>query len=360
MPSSSLTTCCAHCRTVFRVTTAQLQAHAGQVRCGRCMQVFNALAELAPEPAPIETESASQSASQPVETSTPVEMAVAETPATVEPLSPEAVEAVLPSDVVADTAAEAVSEPELVPEPAAEPEAVEMQQDLSLRDSLPESVVDDAGAVANVVEAVDSRDAAMPDTVAAVEVAPEQVTTDTKADADNPFVQTPVDESSADPRRRGFAVAGVVLFTLLAAQAVFFYRSEVAARYPLAKQWLGSLCAQVGCTVTLPQQPQSILIEASDLQVSDPANPNRIQLTATLRNHAGHDLAYPALDLVLTNVNDHTLARRIFLPEDYLGGGRDVRAGIAANAEMTVRLALETGNLGAAGFRLAVLSAPAR
>ncbi len=346
---------------MFRVTTAQLQAHAGQVRCGRCMQVFNALAELAPEPAPIDTESIPQSASQPVEMHAPVEMAVAETPVTVEPLSPEAVAIGLPSDVVSDAAAESEPEPDAAPEPAAaEPEAVAALQDLSPRDSLPESVGDDAGAVANAGEAGDSRDADMPDAVAAVEAAPEQVTADTQADADNPFVQTPVDESSADPRRRGFAVAGAALLMLLAAQAVFFYRSEVAARYPLARQWLGSLCAQAGCTVALPQQPQSILIEASDLQVTDPANPNRIQLTATLRNHAGHDVAYPALDLVLTNVNDHTLARRIFLPEDYLGTGRDVRNGIAANAELTVRLALETGNLGAAGFRLAVLSAPVR
>jgi hypothetical protein len=110
--------------------------------------------------------------------------------------------------------------------------------------------------------------------------------------------------------------------------------------------------------VVLPQRPQLILIEASDLQVIDPANPNRIQLTATLRNHAGYEVAYPALDLVLTNVNDHTLARRIFLPDDYLAAGRDTGSGIAANAELTVRLGLETGNLGAAGFRLAVLAAP--
>ena len=153
-------------------------------------------------------------------------------------------------------------------------------------------------------------------------------------------------------------IAAGMLAVVLAAQAVFFYRSEVAVRLPLAKQGLVWLCAQAGCAVRLPQRPQSILIEASDLQVIDPANPSRIQLTATVRNHAGYDVAYPALDLVLTNVNDHTLARRIFLPADYLGAGSDIDAGIAANAEMTVRLALETGNLGAAGFRLAVLAAP--
>jgi hypothetical protein len=176
-------------------------------------------------------------------------------------------------------------------------------------------------------------------------------------DADNPFARPHAELRPAIPRRRLLIAAGM-LAVVLAAQAVFFYRSEVAARFPLAKQGLVWLCAQAGCAVRLPQRPQSILIEASDLQGIDPANPYRIQLTATLRNHAGYDVAYPALDLVLTNVNDHTLARRIFLPADYLGAGRDIDAGIAANAEMTVRLALETGNLGAAGFRLAVLAAP--
>jgi hypothetical protein len=176
-------------------------------------------------------------------------------------------------------------------------------------------------------------------------------------DADNPFARPHAELRPAIPRRRLMIAAGM-LAVVLAAQAVFFYRSEVAARFPLAKQGLVWLCAQAGCAVRLPQRPQSILIEASVLQVIDPANPNRIQLTATLRNHAGYDVAYPALDLVLTNVNDHTLARRIFLPADYLGAGRDVDSGVAANAEMTVRLALETGNLGAAGFRLAVLAAP--
>jgi len=81
-------------------------------------------------------------------------------------------------------------------------------------------------------------------------------------------------------------------------------------------------------------------------------------LTATLRNHAGHDLGYPALDLVLTNTKEHTLARRIFLPAEYLERGRDIAAGIPANAEITIRLDLDTGDLNPAGFRLDLLPAP--
>ncbi len=314
MASPSLTTRCAHCHTVFRVTTAQLQVHAGQVRCGRCMQVFNALSGLAPETAPVEA------VQEPV--SEPIAVVAAAAP---EPFEPPV------SAAPTDTASAPLQEQELLPEHqsginapvAAEPAITEAEE-------LP-----------------------------SMEAGPAPIPPVNAIDADNPFAGSQAESRPAPPRRRLF-IAGGMLAVVLAAQAVFFYRSEVAARFPIAKQGLGWLCAQAGCVVTLPQRPQSILIEASDLQVIDPANPNRIQLTATLRNHAGYDVAYPALDLVLTNVNDHTLARRIFLPADYLGAGRDAAAGIAANAEMTVRLALDTGNLGAAGFRLAVLASPLR
>lgn len=37
---------CPHCDTYFRVSSEQLAAHDGQVRCGRCTQIFNALERL--------------------------------------------------------------------------------------------------------------------------------------------------------------------------------------------------------------------------------------------------------------------------------------------------------------------------
>jgi predicted Zn finger-like uncharacterized protein len=309
MVASSLTTRCAHCHTVFRVTTAQLQVHAGQVRCGRCMQVFDALSGLALEPAPVEAVQESVSAPVAAATATAPELQVSTDPA--------------------DTLSAPLQE--LLPDPQSEIAA-------------PVSA-DEVVAVAGA--------GAFPPVEAGLEPMPSVE----GIDADNPFARPHAELRPAIPRHRLLIAAGM-LAVVLAAQAVFFYRSEVAAQLPLAKQGLVWLCAQAGCAVGLPQRPQSILIEASDLQVIDPANPSRIQLTATVRNHAGYDVAYPALDLVLTNVNDHTLARRIFLPADYLGAGGDIDAGIAANAEMTVRFALETGNLGAAGFRLAVLAAP--
>ena len=45
----SLVTRCPRCKTLYRVVPAQLQARGGQVRCGRCMHVFDGFDALAVE-----------------------------------------------------------------------------------------------------------------------------------------------------------------------------------------------------------------------------------------------------------------------------------------------------------------------
>jgi uncharacterized protein DUF3426 len=150
----------------------------------------------------------------------------------------------------------------------------------------------------------------------------------------------------------------VLLGVVLAAQMAYAFRSQLAARYPSIKGALIATCDLFGCAVTLPQRPDLVKIEASDVHLIDASKPSLIQLTATIRSYAGYDLAYPALDLVLTNANEHALARRIFLPEEYLDATRDARAGIPPRAEITVALDIDTGDLNAAGFRLDLLPAP--
>jgi len=44
----SMITRCPACATAFRVTESQLRARSGQVRCGRCGALFDALAALSP------------------------------------------------------------------------------------------------------------------------------------------------------------------------------------------------------------------------------------------------------------------------------------------------------------------------
>jgi len=164
------------------------------------------------------------------------------------------------------------------------------------------------------------------------------------------------------PQRRGggWALGVLLLLLALAVQGAYFYRSDIAASVPEARPYLDRICELLSCTAALPQRPRLISIEASDMQATDPANRGRIALTATLRNHAPIELGYPALDVVLTDTKDHTVARRIFLPAEYRDASKDARAGIPPNAEVTVRLDIDSGDLGAVGFRLDLLPAPTR
>ncbi len=270
----STVTQCPKCGTRFRVSTEQLAARHGQVRCGLCMTVFDGRETLS---------------------------GVAEPPP--------------PAASAPDAPAFRLEPPEpgiAAPEP---PRAI------------------DPGS--------DERDYGPP---------PEQLSFDD---------QILLEEEYA--RRRSaswWAVGSMLLLFVLLGQGAYVYRNDLASRFPGLKPHLARLCEPLHCTVTPPQRPNLLSIEASDLQFVDAKQPSRIRLTATLRNHAGYDVGYPALDLVLTNNMEHTLARRIFLPREYLEAGHDPAGGVAANAEITVRLDLDTGRLDAAGYRLNLLAAP--
>ena len=308
-----MVTRCPSCGTLFRVTPQQLQAHRGQVRCGRCMTVFDGFTMLATLP--------DQGAPE------PGSRAVPERASTIE-------RADAAPDLTVVSAQGAAGE-------EAGPARIA---------AAGEQVLEAAAASAPVLPGPPEAHAAVASVVATRELAP----VPEPADSSESTSQTDLPPA---PRRlsRGWLLGSALLLLMLGGQAFYAYRVELVANYPELKPVAHRFCEFLGCSVPLPQRPKLITIEASDLQVQDPLRPGVIQLTATLRNHAGVEVGYPALDLVLTNTKEHTLARRIFMPEEYLDRGRSAGAGLPANAEVTVRLALDTGDLGAAGFRLALL-----
>lgn len=333
----SIVTKCPSCGTTFRVTPQQLQAQHGMVRCGRCANVFDGFKTLA----------------------TLTETARSDTP------PPQ----VAPRDEASDAAAAARE----VATPAVAASAAEVRQGEEIRFDASAAVPAENPPLATEMphseeislEPAVELPAASPPPPAPPPEPEELVVFDTPASpaqatvAPQPLPIAPEAIVKRAPRRRtgGWVFGSLLLLAALAGQGIFLYRSEIAATLPEARPYLNKMCELLRCTVALPQRPRQISIEASDMQATDPANPGVIALTATLRNHASIELGYPALDVVLTNTKEHTVARRIFLPADYLGG-KDPRAGIAPNAEITVRLDLDTGDLGAAGFRLDVLAAP--
>jgi predicted Zn finger-like uncharacterized protein len=174
-----------------------------------------------------------------------------------------------------------------------------------------------------------------------------------------PFMQSDFDAPVPRRRSSGWTFGVVLMLAGLTAQGAYFYRSDLAAGLPEARPYLNKMCEFLQCTVPLPQRPELINIVGSELR-SDPANPGRITVTASLRSQATTVVGYPAFDVGLTDNNERMLARRIFLPAEYLSAGKDPRTGIAPNAEADIRVDLETGDLGATGFRLYLIAAPAR
>lgn len=264
---------CPGCRTVFRVTSAQLALREGQVRCGHCRTVFDGTARLirlAPGSAPPPEDEANG-------------------PLTVTLRSAHALE-----PVTADAAAR------------------------------------EARATADATK---------------VQRPPAQ-----HVDYDQRFAWD-------RPRGRSRAVtlaylAGfLVLVALFAAQLVWHYRDLVAAHYPATRATLDRMCAVAGCTIKPLRDIGWLSIDSSDLQ-ADPAHKGLLILTATVRSRAPYAVAYPHLELTLTDAQDAVVVRRALAPADYVGATLDAGKGIPGNGEVAVRLFVDASATVQSGYRV--------
>ena len=145
--------------------------------------------------------------------------------------------------------------------------------------------------------------------------------------------------------------AALLMLSLLAAQAAYNFRAQVAAYFPDLKPYLQRYCEYLQCTVGLPQFSELMSIESSDLQ-ADPNRPGLIVLTATLRNRALFAQSYPMLELTFTDTQDHMVARRVFTAAEYLASNTNPDLGMQANSEFTTKLYIDSDDLKPAGYRL--------
>ncbi len=162
------------------------------------------------------------------------------------------------------------------------------------------------------------------------------------------------DKQKKKPRRAAgaaYALAMPVLVLFLAGQALFHFRDAVAARWPVAKPALTTICAAAGCAIRPLRDIAGLSMDASDLQ-ADPAHKGLLILSATLRNRAAWPLAYPHLELTLTDAQDQIVVRRALAPADYAGGTADLGTGIAANTEVALKLFIDASATTQAGYRL--------
>jgi predicted Zn finger-like uncharacterized protein len=380
---------CPGCATVFRVTPAQLALREGQVRCGHCRAVFDAtdhFVSLDAGPAPDEFDAMDELAMgrptvtlRPAAALQPVAAPVQhehETKASDAPRSDQDT-----SDEPAPTA-QGVGAPlaeAAVGRAGDETAAAEPAEPTAAEAATADAGTADAGTADAGTTDAGTTDAGTADAGTADAGTADEANRDAVgvADTREPAVAAaseeaaavaplaPIDIAHADrigrfewkpqrtvTRSRAFyALALIALLAGLALQAVFEFRDALAAHVPATRPLLATACRALACTIEPLRDAAALSIDASDLQ-ADPAHRGLLMLSATIRNRAAHAIAYPYLELTLTDASDRVVVRRAFAPVDYAGGTADTRQGIAPNGERLVRLFLDASATQQAGYRL--------
>jgi predicted Zn finger-like uncharacterized protein len=156
----------------------------------------------------------------------------------------------------------------------------------------------------------------------------------------------------ATGRRWPWAVGCAALALALLLQFLFFLGSDVAAAVPGMRPIIAQSCDWLGCKVALARVPDQLFIDASDMQVLNPANPNEVLLTATIRNRAAVTQELPLLEVTLTDAANQTAARKVFYPADYLDKAGEQLTSVGPNQEILVKLYLDTSDIKPTGYRL--------
>lgn len=153
------------------------------------------------------------------------------------------------------------------------------------------------------------------------------------------------------PRRWPWVLGIALALPVLLIQVVLNYRVDLSLIAPEYKPMLRSFSQTFGYDLPLPSRIEKLVIDTSDLH-PESKQPGQFLLNATLRNRAPFALAWPSLELTLTDANDKALVRRVLAPTDYLPGDRSLAAGFAAHADESLRLAVNAPGVPAVGYRL--------
>ncbi|KJH75946.1 DUF3426 domain-containing protein [Pseudomonas sp. ES3-33] len=97
------------------------------------------------------------------------------------------------------------------------------------------------------------------------------------------------------------------------------YHFEELARQDQYRPWFQQLCPQIGCTV--PSKVDIAKIKSSNLVVrSHPEFSGALVVDAIIYNRAPFSQPFPLLELRFADLNGHLIARRQFKPGEYLNG----------------------------------------
>ncbi|SOZ98882.1 Conserved hypothetical protein [Cupriavidus taiwanensis] len=143
--------------------------------------------------------------------------------------------------------------------------------------------------------------------------------------------------------RTAWRAAAVVLAIAALFQLAYLGRSQLAGHFPMLRPALEAACAPLGCTVPPWRDIDALRIETSQLQRQDEGGDTYL-LAVTLRNLGRASTALPAIELVMTDLQDQLLLRRVLQPAEYLEASQQAFAaqGLRAGMELPVRVRFRT------------------
>jgi predicted Zn finger-like uncharacterized protein len=347
---------CPKCSSVFRLAPQHLQAAKGWVQCGMCGNVFHSGIKLAEQvtapvqPAPPPSP-APQAAPAPAMETPPAEPMAAAPPPVAEKEPTVGTEAAaaglsgLAQRMADEQGVPSVFGPKLESIILVDPNLPQADDDygpMPTFDNKPEAPKPEMPAAPSHAPA--------PSTPAGISARQSTATSTGWIPR-----RAPPPSTSARPEKKRsklgwlWMLLALILLLALAAQVAYYMRDKLAANHPEIRPFMEAVCEDLGCSVNLPRDTRQVLILGSDLQTENGGNLN---LEITLANRASYPMAWPVLELTLTDVEDQPLARRMFAPSEYLPSSSLEAKGIPARTETPFNLQLQSKSIKAAGYRL--------
>jgi predicted Zn finger-like uncharacterized protein len=384
----SLLTRCPACTTLYKVVPDQLRISQGWVKCGQCGEIFDAsqhLMEVSLESENLIVDSSSESASVPPAESNDIDQPTldgdlqTEQPAQAEQKEPQSgdLPVVVPEPDPASSSeltTESVPEPQVEPVMSSEPvSAVSLTAGLgsetelvggqSREDTVP---VPPEGASNNFAN-IESEDLspqtdvdAQPDQMPAQQQSADSgLTPGQEVQATEPLAtSTPLsfmrDDDQTSVRHHPLAQFALVslagLLTLaLGAQWIYQDHDRLAAAQPRWKPALDAICNPLRCSVKSWQQIESIAIDAVAFSK---LGGDRYRLSFTLKNAASVMLAWPSVELTLTDMQDHVAVRRVLLPYEQAAASDHLAASSELPVVVNLRITPQASDAPFVGYRL--------
>jgi predicted Zn finger-like uncharacterized protein len=148
--------------------------------------------------------------------------------------------------------------------------------------------------------------------------------------------------------RRAMGAGAAALGLGLAAQTTLLYRDPIAAHWPERRSALETLCGWAGCSVQPLRRISALAVDSSGLNPLD--GDAAYRLSVVLRNRGEVEVMLPAIDLLLSDTQGRTLARRV-LNASELGATSNT---LAAGAELPLQARLSVGERRVAGYTIEI------